>query len=95
MSQEQFDEADIELEAKISKSEKEVAQADFDVFQNTVLTPLHSIFTERINLADSSLDTLSNRLFSDAQSRSPNLPQEEGDEQPELLEKLTRIKMAV
>ena len=92
MSREQFDEADIELEAKISKSEKEVAQADFDVFQNTVLTPLHSIFTERIKLANSSLDTLSSRLFSDAQSHSPNLPQEEGDEQPELLEKLTQLK---
>ena len=92
MSQEQFDEANLELEAKITKSEKEVAQADFDLFQNTVLTPLHSIFTERINLANSSFDMLNGRLFSDAQSRSPNLPQEEGDEQPELLEKLTQLK---
>ena len=92
MSQEQFEQADQELQAKIWKSERETTQAEFDLFQNTVLTSLHSIFTERINLANSSLDILSGRLFSDAQSHSPNLPQEEGDEQPELLEKLTQLK---
>ena len=92
LSQEQFDEAERELEAKTMKSEKEVTQDDFDLFQHVVLTPLHSIFSERISLANSTLEKLSTRLFSDAQSRSPNLPQEEGDEQPELLEKLTQLK---
>lgn len=92
MSQNQFDEAETELDAKIMRSEKEVTQDDFDLYQNLVLTPLHSIFSERIILATSSLGKLSSRLFSDAQSHSPNLPQEEGDEQPELLEKLTQLK---
>ena len=92
ISQEQFDEAETELEIKIANSEKEVTQADFDLFQNTVVSPLHALFAERIKLATSSLDQLSSRLFSDAQSHSPNLPQEEGDEQPELLEKLTQLK---
>ena len=92
MSQADFEEADRDLEAKIMQSEKDVLQTDFDLFQSSVLTPLHSICTERINLANSSLDMLSGQLFSDAQSRSPNLPQEEGDEQPELLEKLTQLK---
>jgi len=92
MSPEQYDMAEAELEVKINRSEKDVMQDDFDLFQNLVLTPLHSIFSERVSLATSSLGKLSSRLFSDAQSHSPNLPQEEGDEQPELLEKLTQLK---
>ena len=92
LSQEQYDQAEIDLEEKIHKSEKDITQADFDLFQSSVLTPLHTIFSDRIGLATSSLDKLSSRLFSDAQSHSPNLPQEEGDEQPELLEKLTQLK---
>ena len=92
ISQEQYYDAEIDLEARLHNSEKEIAQDDFDLFQSSVLTPLHAIFSDRIKLATSSLDKLSSRLFSDAQSRSPNLPQEEGDEQPELLEKLTQLK---
>lgn len=92
MSQGHFEEAETELEAKINQSQKDVTQDDFDLFQNLVLTPLHSIFSERISLATSSLGKLSSRLFTDAQSDNPNLPQEEGDEQPELLEKLTQLK---
>ena len=60
--------------------------------QNIVLTPLHTLFSNRIKLADVSLDKLRSRLFSDAQSQSPNLLQEEGDEVPELLEELTQAK---
>lgn len=92
ISQEDFDNAEVELEEKIADSEKDMAQVDFKFYQDIVLTPLHSLFSDRIKLADTSLDKLSSRLFSDAQSQSPNLPQEEGDEQPELLEKLTQLK---
>ena len=92
ISQEQYYDAESELEARLHNSEKEIVQDDFDLFQSSVLTPLHAMFSDRIKLATSSLDKLSSRLFSDAQSRSPNLPQEEGDEQPELLEKLTQLK---
>lgn len=84
--------AAFELEEKITSSEKEIAQTDFEDFQQIVLQPLHALFSDRIRLADISLDKLSNRLFSDAQSQSPNMPQEEGDEEPELLEKLTQLK---
>lgn len=87
-----FDQAESEIERKIHQSEREIAQADFDLFQNTVLTPLHALFNERINKATTSLEKLSSRLLSDAQQRSPNLPQEEGDEHAELLEKLTQLK---
>lgn len=92
ISEEDFDEAEMEFEAKLNKSEKDLIQADFDLFQKLVVSPLHSIFSERITQATSSFDELSSRLFSDAQQQSPNLPQEEGDEQPELLEKLTQLK---
>ena len=92
LSQEDFDQAEADLEARIFQSEKETAQADFDLFQDMVVSPLHAIFSERINMASASLDVLSRKLFSDAQQRSPNLPQEEGDEQAELLEKLTQLK---
>lgn len=92
ISQQDFDNAEIELEQKLANSEKELTQTDFDLYQNVVLTPLHALFSDRIKLADASLESLSSRLFSDAQTQSPNLPQEEGDEQPELLEKLTQLK---
>ncbi|KAL9126667.1 MAG: hypothetical protein Q9217_004324 [Psora testacea] len=92
ITEEQFDELETELEGKIEKSDRDITQAEFDLFQNKVVSPLHALFAERITLATSSLDKLSSRLFSDAHSRSPNLPQEEGDEQPELLEKLTQLK---
>lgn len=92
ITQEQYDDAEMDLEAKIRHSEKEITQADFDLFQQSVLTPSHAILSDRVKLANISLDKLSSRLFSDAQLHSPNLPQEEGDEQPELLEKLTQLK---
>ena len=92
MSQEDFDKAEADINNKVFQSEKETVQADFDLFQDMVVSPLHALFTDRINKATSSLDVLSNRLFSDAQQHSPNLPQEEGDEHAELLEKLTQLK---
>lgn len=92
LSQEEFDRAESEISAKIRRSEKEIAQTEFDLFQSVVVSPLHALFTERIAEANSTIEALSSRLFSDAQKHSPNLPQEEGDEEPELLEKLTQLK---
>lgn len=92
ISPEAFNQAQLEIEQKVTDSRKQVTQLDFDLFQSKVVTPLHALFSERTHIATSSLDKLSGRLFSDAQQRSPNLPQEEGDEQAELLEKLTQLK---
>lgn len=92
ISEVDFDNAELELQAKLNQSEKDVIQSDFDLFQTVVVSPLHSIFSELIVQATSSFDELSSRLFTDAQQPSPNMPQEEGDEQPELLEKLTQLK---
>lgn len=90
--EEEFDQAVLDFELKMNQSEKETTQADFDLFQKVVVSPLHAIFSDRITQATSSFDELSSRLFTDAQQHSPNMPQEEGDEQPELLEKLTQLK---
>ncbi|KAL8970930.1 MAG: hypothetical protein Q9197_003551, partial [Variospora fuerteventurae] len=90
--QHQFDQAQSELDAKVQRSEKEITQTDFDLFQNLVVSPSHALFAERITKANLTIENLSGKLFSDAQKHSPNLPQEEGDEQPELLEKLTQLK---
>ena len=92
LSQEEFDQAASEIDVKIKRSEKEITQTDFDLFQNAVVSPLHALFSERIIKANSTIEELSGRLFSDAQKHSPNLPQEEGDEEPELLEKLNQLK---
>ncbi|KAI4125056.1 MAG: hypothetical protein LQ338_004478 [Usnochroma carphineum] len=92
LSQKGYDQAELGLDARFKRSEKELVQADFDLFQKVVVSPLHALFAERITKANSTIDDLSSKLFSDAQKHSPNLPQEEGDEQPELLEKLTQLK---
>lgn len=92
MSEADFDRAEAELEEKITKSEKEATQADFDTFQTQVVTPLHAVFSSRIAVATSALEKLSSHLFDSAQSQSPNMPQEEGDDSAELLEKLTMLK---
>ena len=80
------------LQERIFGSEKEVVQAEFDLFQDMFVSPLHAVYTDRVKIATANLDQLSSRVFSDAQSHSPNLPQEEGDERPELLELLTTLK---
>ncbi|KAI4263507.1 MAG: hypothetical protein L6R42_001356 [Xanthoria sp. 1 TBL-2021] len=92
LSQSEFEQAEQELDARLHESEKDLTQTDFDLFQNVVVSPLHSLFAERISKANLTIEELSGRLFSDAQKQSPNAAQEEGDEQPELLEKLTQLK---
>lgn len=92
MSDEDFDRLESKLESTLNKSEEEFTCADLELFKDVVYSPLGSIFSERIAQISSSFDELSSRLFTDAQRHSPNMPQEEGDEQPELLEKLTLLK---
>ena len=92
MTEADFDRAEEDLEKRLLKSEKEVTQTDFDTFQSQVVTPLHALFTSRIETATLALTKLSSHLFDSAQSHSPNQPQEEGDDSAELLEKLTMLK---
>lgn len=84
--------AEAEFEAREDKRTQEMVQMEFDIFQKDVATPLHAMFSERITKASASIDHLRSGLFNDARESNPNQTQEEGDEQPELLEKLTLIK---
>ncbi|KAI0595221.1 hypothetical protein F4775DRAFT_585695 [Biscogniauxia sp. FL1348] len=71
---------------------KELEKKEFERFQTAVVMPLNELLTDRIRQATSLFDSLRSRLFVETQAPNPNMPQEEGDEQPELLEKLTLLK---
>ncbi|KAI1324685.1 hypothetical protein F5Y16DRAFT_402097 [Xylariaceae sp. FL0255] len=84
------------IEADMKESEKtqtkELERKEFERFQNMVVMPLNELLTSRIAKATSLFDDLRSLLFVETQAPNPNTPQEEGDEQPELLEKLTLLK---
>ncbi|KAF3068291.1 hypothetical protein GL218_08322 [Daldinia childiae] len=86
--------AAIEADTQASENAKakEMEKQEFDRFQNAVVMPLNELLTGRIAQATSLFDELRSRLFVETQAPNPNMPQEEGDEQPELLEKLTLLK---
>jgi hypothetical protein len=71
---------------------KDLEKKDFDAFQTAVVMPVNEILQTRINSATNLFQSLRSRLFDETHESNPNLPQEEGDEQPELLEKLTLLK---
>ena len=74
------------------EKEKEACKVDFELFQKEVVMPLNDLLMDRVARSTELFTTLRGQLFVDAQEQSPNLTQEEGDEQPELLEKLTLLK---
>lgn len=84
------------IEADSSESEKQTSKdlekKDFDRFQTDVVVPLNELLTSRIAKATQLFDELRSRLFVETRESNPNMAQEEGDEQPELLEKLTLLK---
>ncbi|TVY68702.1 hypothetical protein LSUE1_G007236, partial [Lachnellula suecica] len=86
--------ASLEDSAQASEREKtkEASKADFELFQSQVVMPLNDLLMDRVARATELFTQLRSKLFVDAQEQSPNLTQEEGDEQPELLEKLTLLK---
>ncbi|RFU71826.1 hypothetical protein TARUN_10435 [Trichoderma arundinaceum] len=70
---------------------KEVEKMEYEHFQNQVVLPLNDILTERISRATELFDDLARHLF-DSSEIDADMPQEEGDDKPELLEKLTLLK---
>jgi len=86
--------ADAEAMRRLEEQEleKEQVKAEFDSFQETVFTPMQTMLLDRINITTTCIDDLRSKLFDSAQNEDPNQPQEGGDEQPELLEKLTQLK---
>ncbi|KAH7161427.1 hypothetical protein EDB81DRAFT_641683 [Dactylonectria macrodidyma] len=83
------------IESDSQKSEvgqkKELEKTEYELFQNQVVVPLNELLTDRIKRATDLFDDLSRRLF-DNEENDADMPQEEGDDRPELLEKLTLLK---
>lgn len=86
--------AQVEADFTASEAEKtkEASKLSFELFQAQVVIPLNDLLMDRVHRSTELFTQLRSKLFVDAQEQSPNLTQEEGDEQPELLEKLTLLK---
>ncbi|KAJ5169500.1 uncharacterized protein N7500_002283 [Penicillium coprophilum] len=85
-------EAEAAMIAAENERERSMVKRQLDTYQETVLKPMHAILVDRIARATACIDQLSSMLSDDAQSGTPDQTQEEGDEKPELLEKLTQLK---
>ena len=84
--------AEADFDASEAKRGRDQAQKAFEHFQSEMVAPLNKMFKDGIQKATACMDQISDSLSYEAQSHNPNQTQEEGDEQPELLEKLTLIK---
>lgn len=85
-------EAEAAMIVEENKRERELVKRELDTYQEIVLKPMSAILNDRIERATACIDELSSKLFDDAQHETPDQTQEEGDEKPELLEKLTQLK---
>ena len=92
MSFAQAAKAEADFEATEVRNSSERAQSNYQKFEKEIFNPLHALYSENILKATTSIDRLRSSLFKDAQSSDPTSTQVEGDEQPELLEKLTLLK---
>lgn len=88
------DAAKAEADARVAENDKTKAaiKTDFENFQSQVVSPLNDLLQDRVRRAKEIFEQLRSKLFVDAQQSDPTSTQEEGDEQPELLEKLTLLK---
>ncbi|KAK8214119.1 hypothetical protein IWZ01DRAFT_498971 [Phyllosticta capitalensis] len=84
--------AEAEFEVTEAQITQRRVQQEFDMFQKDVMTPLHALLSERVRKATACIDHLRSGLCNDAQMASPNQSLEEGDNKPEILEKLTLLK---
>ncbi|QSZ30744.1 hypothetical protein DSL72_000302 [Monilinia vaccinii-corymbosi] len=71
---------------------KEAAKSIFELFQSQVVLPVNELLMARIQSATDIFEQLRSKLFNDSRDQNPTSTQEEGDEQPELIEKLTLLK---
>ena len=92
MSFAQAAKAEADFEALETRKISERAQSDYHAFEKDVFGPLQALYSKNILKANTSIDHLKSGLFKDAQSSDPTSTQVEGDEEPELLEKLTLLK---
>lgn len=68
------------------------SKTSFELFQREVVGPLNDLLMANIDKANTLSATLASQITAEAQDSSHDTTQEEGDEQPELLEKLTLLK---
>ncbi|PLB35118.1 uncharacterized protein BDW47DRAFT_68688 [Aspergillus candidus] len=85
-------EAEAALTVEEHHLERALAQRELDCYQESVMEPNHQVLKDRIQKATACIDELQSKLFDDAQHETPDQTQAEGDEKPELLEKLTQLK---
>jgi hypothetical protein len=85
-------EAEQAMQLEEHEQEKKAVKQEYDEFTDVVLNPLHNMLNGRIEQLDRLITDLQRRLITDAQSPNPDQTQEAGDEEPELLEKLTQLK---
>ncbi|KAM0233303.1 hypothetical protein ACHAP5_010457 [Fusarium lateritium] len=83
----------IDADAKASEitKKKELEKSEYELFQNQVVLPLNELLTGRVTRATELFDDVAQHLFDNGQIDA-DMPQEEGDDRPELLEKLTLLK---
>lgn len=84
--------AEADFDAEEAERGKASARSNFDVFENSVAQPLNTLVNDRLDRANAAIDQLRVELESRDQASDPNHAQEEGDEVPERLEKLTLLK---
>lgn len=84
--------AEAEFDTEESERGKAEARSRFDMFETSVAQPLNALLSERIQKADTAIQQLQAELDIHNESSNPNTTQEEGDAQPERLEKLTLLK---
>ena len=68
------------------------ARATFDAYEQAISHPLNTLLTSRLAEAETCISTLLADLSSQHSTSDPNQAQEEGDDHPERLEKLTLLK---
>ncbi|CAI4219463.1 unnamed protein product [Parascedosporium putredinis] len=87
------DAAAIDAEATESEKDqvKEMEKVDFEQFQKQVVAPVNELLTSGIARSTQLLNDLASGLFHDGENAA-DTAQEEGDDKPELLEKLTLLK---
>ncbi|KAK1079357.1 hypothetical protein LTR33_006452 [Friedmanniomyces endolithicus] len=84
--------AEKDFDGEEAERGKANARGNFERYEISLAQPLNTLLTDKITQADTCILQLMNDLENRNQVQDPNQSQEEGDEHPERLEKLTLLK---
>ncbi|KAK5724010.1 hypothetical protein LTR17_013672 [Elasticomyces elasticus] len=84
--------AEKDFDVEEAERGKANARGNFERYETNVAQPLNATLTDKITQADDCIARLQDDLEDRNQASDPNQAQEEGDAQPERLEKLTLLK---